>query len=821
MKKQLDYTEDILFEHYMVSAAGEEHVHSQIPFYIESNLWKDIKLYGEEVNRIALEILEEVSDKHKELLSYFDDFPFKDRIFKLKCPLSPMYWTRFDTFIDKENRVYFSEFNYDKPCGQKEIHLTEKCDFEGNLNEGFVEELISYLLEICDEFTKGQEHINVGFLMDPCHYEELHHAYYFKDILRDTKLNIVPVGNNNLSVINEEVYAFSEVKLDVILKLFPTEFSWEIDNIEEILDSFDKGNVLLLNDPRIIGVQAKGLYAYLWNLIDNDSDKLSEEDKKIIKKCIPYTEMLTKDNLEKVFNNKDKYVVKSSLGRYSQEVYIGRNYKQDAWEEQVKYALESGKLHIVQDFINIREEYTYAPDYDDRNTPVKAYGNYGLYIMDKKATGILVRWGQNVLTDDYYTWMSPLGQDDFPLKIEKYISNEKDRVEIYEELSEELAFDYDFTGNYTSKNQYISLDRMIVDRKFYNELEYVSKKFCEILKKIYPHIQENLELFGPILGIPEELYKVVTDNFVKELCAIGRIDFVVDNLGKLKILEFNSETPAGLVESIAIPKSLKEKFNLNVLNPNSYFREEIENTFKNILEQLQKQDKVENIAVVTSWYYEDIYNTKVVYEILKECGDYNVIFGNVYDMKVEGDEIYLYGNKIDAIYRYYPLDWFYFDEDMKKFLDPLSKKEYLINPGHTLITQSKAFFAVLYEVIGKGILNKEEEEIIKTYIPYTTLEKDSELSADYLAKPYLSREGNGILDSFAELNSEEEYIFQDRVNVRPLRMDVYSSLNRKEKLQFPVLGVYITGDKPSGIYTRMGEFITDSTAKYIPLYLNK
>ena len=190
-------------------------------------------------------------------------------------------------------------------------------------------------------------------------------------------------------------------------------------------------------------------------------------------------------------------------------------------------------------------------------------------------------------------------------------------------------------------------------------------------------------------------------------------------------------------------------------------------------------------------------------------------------MKVEGDEIYLYGNKIDAIYRYYPLDWFCFDEDMKKFLDPLSKKEYLINPGHTLITQSKAFFAVLYEVIGKGILSKEEEKIIRTYIPYTTLERDSKLSADYLAKPYLSREGNGILDSFAELSPEEEYIFQDRVNVRPLRMDIYSSLNKKEKLQFPVLGIYITGDKPSGIYTRMGEFITDSTAKYIPLYLNK
>ena len=821
MKKQLEYTEDILFNHYMVSALGEEYVHSQIPFFIESNLWERMKSYGEEINRIVLEVLSQVSGKHKELLSYFEDFPFKDRIFNLKCPLSPMYWTRFDTFIDKENKIYFSEFNYDKPCGQKEIHLAEKCDFEGNLNKGFVKGLISYLIEICDEFTKGKEKINVGFLIDPCHYEELHHTYYFKDILKDTKLNIIPVGNNNLSVINDNVYAFSKVKLDVILKLFPTEFSWEIKNIEEILDSFDKRNVLLLNDPRIIGIQAKGLYAYLWNLIDNNSDKLSDKDKEIIKRCIPYTEMLTENNIGKVFANKDKYVVKSSLGRYSQEVYIGKNYEENDWRKQVKKALESGKLHIVQDFIDIREEYTYAPDYDDRNTPVSAYGNYGLYIMDKKVTGILVRWGRDVLTDDYYTWMSPLGQDNFPLRIQKCIYSGKDREKLYEELSEELAFEYDFTGNYTSENQYISLDNIILDKRFYDEIQYVSLKFCEILNKIYPHIQKKIDLFGPILGIPEELYKVVTDNFVKELCAIGRIDFVVDNLGKLKIVEFNSETPAGLVESMAIPNILKDKLNLKLVNPNENFRSDIKVTFEKILNQLQEQGEIKNIAVVTSWYYEDIYNTKIVYDILKELGDYNVVFGNVYDMKMKNDEIYLYGNKIDAIYRYYPLDWFYFNDEMNKFLIPLSKKEYLINPGHTLITQSKAFFTVLYELIGKGVLNDEEEKLINQYIPYTTLEKDNKLSADYLAKPYLSREGHGILDSFAKLDEEEEYIFQDRVNLRPLRMNVYSSINKKEKLQFPALGVYITGSKPAGIYTRMGEFITDSTAKYISLYLNR
>ncbi|SFU69585.1 Glutathionylspermidine synthase [Clostridium sp. DSM 8431] len=815
MKDQIKYTEDVLFDHYMISANGEEHVHSQIPFFIEEDIWDKMKYYGEEINRIAISLLGEINGLHKELLNYFDEFSYKDKIFSLKAPLAPMYWTRFDTFIDKNNRVYFSEFNYDKPCGQKEIHLAEKCDFKGNLNEDFIEDILKRLIEISEDFSEEKGNINVGFLMDSCHYEELHHSLYFKEMLKDTKINIIPVGNSNLSVKDGFVYGFSKVKLHVILKLFPTEFSNEIDNFEEILSVFNEGRVLLINDPRIIAIQAKGLFAYLWKLVKSDSSKLSYHDKEIVRKCLPYTEILTLENKERVLRDKDKYVIKSSLGRYSQEVYIGKLYNQKAWEEQVARVFESKKIHIVQDLILVREEYTYAPDYDNKNTPMKAYGNYGLYIMDKDVRGILVRWGLDILTDDYKTWMSPLGKDNYPLKIEKsYVENHE---KVYEKLSEELAFNYDFTGAYTGVNEYISLDRMVMDKKCYEEMKWASYKFCSILNKIYPKIINNLELFGDILGIPKELYSLVRSKEVTELCAVGRIDFAFDNFGNMKILEFNSETPAGLVESMYVPSILKDTLSIKYENPNKFFRDNLKDELKTILSQFNR--KIENIAVVTSWYYEDIYNTKVIAEVLRECGNYNIIFGNVYDMDTDGNDIYIYGKKIDAIYRYYPLDWFYYDEDMKKFINPLSKKEYLINPGHTLATQSKAFFAVMYELLGKGILSSEEENFIINYIPYTTLEKDRKLSTDYLAKPYLSREGQGIKDGFESLDKDEEYIFQDRINIRPLRMDVYSSLNKKEMFQFPIIGMYIASAKPVGVYTRMGEFVTNSTAKYISLYL--
>ncbi len=202
----------------MVSAYGEEYVHSQIPFYIEKDIYNRIVYYSETINNLALRVVENINGSHKKLLDYFEEFPLKERIFNLKCNLSPMYWTRYDTFIDKRKNIKFAEFNYDKPCGQKEIHLAGKLDFEENVNKNFVDDLIDELVAITKEYS-GIDKVDVGFLMDPCHYEELHHSYYFKHILKDTNINIVQVGPQNLSVINGEVYAYSKIKLKINTKI--------------------------------------------------------------------------------------------------------------------------------------------------------------------------------------------------------------------------------------------------------------------------------------------------------------------------------------------------------------------------------------------------------------------------------------------------------------------------------------------------------------------------------------------------------------------------------------------------------------------------
>lgn len=59
--------------------------HSQIPFYFDKSTYEKMVFYSEEINRISLNVLKNIKEGHSELLNYFDDFMFKEKIFNLKC----------------------------------------------------------------------------------------------------------------------------------------------------------------------------------------------------------------------------------------------------------------------------------------------------------------------------------------------------------------------------------------------------------------------------------------------------------------------------------------------------------------------------------------------------------------------------------------------------------------------------------------------------------------------------------------------------------------------------------------------------------------
>lgn len=127
-----------------------------------------------------------------------------------------------------------------------------------------------------------------------------------------------------------------------------------------IMKAFKNGNIRIMNGPITNLMSAKSNLALLSEHADKDSDAFSTEEKKIIRKYVPWTrkiiagETIYRDEpirLEDfIISHKDEFVIKPSLGLGGDGVYIGKNTSQDQWEERVKNAIHK-KNWVVQEVV--------------------------------------------------------------------------------------------------------------------------------------------------------------------------------------------------------------------------------------------------------------------------------------------------------------------------------------------------------------------------------------------------------------------------------------------------------------------------------------
>ena len=126
-----------------------------------------------------------------------------------------------------------------------------------------------------------------------------------------------------------------------------------------VVKAFTAGNIRLLNGP------VTGLFHNKFNLVvlseHEDSDWFSEEERKIIKESIPWTrriipgpttyagEKITMENF--LIANKNRLVIKPSIGLGGEGVYIGPGTPAEQWETLVNQALRDRNA-LVQELVD-------------------------------------------------------------------------------------------------------------------------------------------------------------------------------------------------------------------------------------------------------------------------------------------------------------------------------------------------------------------------------------------------------------------------------------------------------------------------------------
>jgi len=479
----------------------------------------------------------------------------------------------------------------------------------------------------------------------------------------------------------------------------------------------------------------------------------------------------------------------------------------------------SPKNHVVQEYRQIKVEM--ATRYFQGNyLDLEGFCNYGIFLCNGIYAGLCARWTEDYLTGEETIWFTSTGIRE--KSFETMHPPVEHRRAAWEELNDRVAFQHGYTGGYTGPMEYFTLQALCLDTAIHDELVRCSEKLCLLFKKVTAMVRQMGHLFYPLLGINESLGKLVDKEPFHELTFIGRLDWVVDTSGVLKVLEFNSETPAGLMESMKLYPLLISSLYQGSMHPNARLGGMIAEQFEKIVSHFPTAGKIENVGIVSSTYYEDWHNTEAVYECLKAL-PYRFIMGEVSGLEVRGSRLWLYGEPLDAVFRYYPLDWFDSDPYYSGVIDALGKETFSINPASTIISQSKAFFALLHEMARQALLDEEEKELVRKYIPCTELEADRLKAARFCMKPYFGREGQGISISTPLIGPGEERdrVYQEMIDIQPIHMEQHTTFTSRSGPFTPVLGVYITGCSYAGLFVRAGSLITDKHAMCVPVIIEE
>lgn len=329
-----------------------------------------------------------------------------------------------------------------------------------------------------------------------------------------------------------------------------------------------------------------------------------------------------------------------------------------------------------------------------------------------------------------------------------------------------------------------------------NAIETATLQLWDMCLQAVEYVIEN-NLFHKF-HIPEWFISHIKRTWENEDPSIyGRFDFCYKE-GKLKLLEFNADTPTSLFEA-----SIVQWFWLQERYPNC-------DQFNSIHEKLivyweyvkpyLKGSKLHFTTVPDS--NEDI--TTVLY--LQDCAiqaGLNTHYISIDQIGWDGyNNIFVddTDNPIASIFKLYPYEWMVNEAFGENIINDKSET-FWIEPSWKMLLSNKAILPILWELF------PNHDYLLESYfdLPKTM--------TSWCEKPILSREGanvklvkdGALLASTQGEYGEEGFIYQELAELPEFQGN------------FPLIGSWIIGQEPAGIGIRESQsLITDNTSRFVP-----
>ncbi|MGH0430093.1 glutathionylspermidine synthase family protein [Bacillus hominis] len=336
------------------------------------------------------------------------------------------------------------------------------------------------------------------------------------------------------------------------------------------------------------------------------------------------------------------------------------------------------------------------------------------------------------------------------------------------------------------------------------------------------------------LGFPTASWPFIRLKGMYPESVISRFDFALTDDNRIKMLEFNSDTPTFIVECFQMNGKVCEELGYDDPNANQE-RLLSSGITKSVMEATKG---MEDPNVVFTAHHEHIEDWNTTMYLSGLCDVENKVMPMSELRITENALVDSEGARIDVLYRQtYPIEDLIEDQDPEtgdlvgvELLQLVKEgKLFIINPLSAFLLQPKSIQCLIWGLAEEGAFyTSEEQKWIKEYMLPTYLEPDLFFGkSPFVQKPSFGREGDTITirDKDTNImirNAHETYksslpIFQKYTELPVVFLETEKGI---EKLSY-VFGAFLIAGKASSIGIRAGEKITGNESYYLPVGIKK
>ncbi|MUG73680.1 MULTISPECIES: glutathionylspermidine synthase family protein [Paenibacillus] len=416
------------------------------------------------------------------------------------------------------------------------------------------------------------------------------------------------------------------------------------------------------------------------------------------------------------------------------------------------------------------------------------------------------------------------------------------REALYEPLRREGVFTWDWLYG----QEYALAGLCRIRRSRLEEMRRAAEALGRVYARTVQIVQQGEPALWTELGLPEASFGALRLRFDDTVpTMIGRFDFALTPDG-LKMLEFNSDTPTGIVEAFHANGRICAAYGAE--DPNAGCSEALGEAFERMLRLYREAGYPTERFVFSAlgWHEEDAGTTRY---LLQQSGVTGAAFVPLADLRVKGERLWAPGlppagstafaepplQPVDVLYRLHALEKLAEDRDTDGYPTGehvlrliADRRLAIVNPPSGFAAQTKALQALIWNLHeADEFYTKEEHDTIRRYMLPTYLEPCFEPGTPYVAKPILGREGSSVTiydgsGAARESSGEQEYadqpmVYQQFTELPPIRVETANGPFDGRLLW----GCFLIDGKGSAVIARVGGTITSNLSYYLPCALEE